>query len=664
MFNDVTNGNNAVPGEPSYGLPSALYQAGPGYDLTTGLGSVNAANLINGWSKIALQPTITTLAAAPTMFEHGTPVTVHVSVAPQSGGGVPTGVVTLMTPAGPYAGVYPLVNGEASFVTSSLPGGAYNLTAQYSGDGTFASSTSTAVPMTITPEPTTVSGGYFVSTEDPSAFYLGGPYATAEVSLRVNVTGKSGQGVPTGQVSVNVSTQVTNGSVNNGVLTINSRGEAVDPNSRMLGVGTYWVFTSYQGDASFLPGSASPTLVTITRAPTTLWVTPTADIIVAGEQACLTATVGFPGQVATGLPLAGAVTLFANGQQLGQPLPPFGNYATCATLPLGSSVITATYSGDSNYLPSSTDVGVTVNVVSVAPPCAVDQFIADPNPIYYGDPAGTTTLSLYSPCDFDIRVGSPSGTLMASGPANPLLVFKITAGPWIRNGTTFYLQEKGNTTPQGTLQTIEMSVISTPPPCLVYGFSASPNPVITASPPGVTTIFGYASCPFDIRVGGPGGTPFVRGGADGNGGYSVGTATGNWVSNGMQFFMQMAGNTSAQGTLSSLAVPVVPSLPLCQVMQFSASPIRIFPPPGGTPTTHLTVAAACAFDIRLNSPGGLLLDSGVGNFTDYLHPGSTGPTAYYLQLSGNTTPAGTLGKVIVYSIPGPRSLAPPGNGRP
>jgi hypothetical protein len=661
VFNDVTTGNNAVPGEPNYGLPSALYQAGSGYDQATGLGSVNAANLINRWSSIALHPTTTTLTAAPAKFEHGSPVTIQVSVAPQSGGGVPTGDVALVTPAGPYAGVYPLVNGVANFVTSSLPGGTYNLTARYSGDGTFAASTSAAVPLNITPEPVNVSGGYFVSTQDPSAFYLGGPYATADVSLRANVTGRSGQGVPTGNVSIFVTAPSAANNVN-GVLTINSRGEAVDPNPGILGVGTWQVLANYDGDASFQPGSASSPLVAITRAPTTLWVTPSADIIVAGQQTCLTATVGFPGQVATGLPLAGTVTLFANGQQLGQPLPPFGNYATCPTLPLGANIVTATFSGDSNYLPSSTDVGVTVNVVSVAPPCAVNEFIANPNPVFYGDPAGTTTLSLYSPCAFDIRVGSPSGTLVVSGPANPLLVFKITVGPSITNGTTFYLQEAGNTTPQGTLQTIVMSVISTPPPCLVYGFSASPNPVVTASPPGVTTIFGYASCAFDIRIGGPGGKLFTSGSADGNGGFTVSAATGNWVSNGMQFFMQQAGNTTPQGTLGSLAVPVVPTLPLCDVTQFSASPTMVFPLEAETPTVQLTAVAGCAFDIRIGSPSGLLYGSAIGNLTEEVYPSVIGPSAYYLQLSGNTTSAGTLGEVVVIALPVNHSLPPPGDG--
>ncbi len=49
IFNDVTVGNNAVPGEAGYGTGSAKYPSTPGYDLATGLGSVNVANLVNEW---------------------------------------------------------------------------------------------------------------------------------------------------------------------------------------------------------------------------------------------------------------------------------------------------------------------------------------------------------------------------------------------------------------------------------------------------------------------------------------------------------------------------------------------------------------------------------------------------------------------------------------
>ncbi len=45
IFNDITTGNNAVPGE-----SGGLYQATAGYDPATGLGSIDVANLVNQWN--------------------------------------------------------------------------------------------------------------------------------------------------------------------------------------------------------------------------------------------------------------------------------------------------------------------------------------------------------------------------------------------------------------------------------------------------------------------------------------------------------------------------------------------------------------------------------------------------------------------------------------
>jgi hypothetical protein len=50
VFNDVTIGTNAVPGEFGYGTTAAYYQATVAYDLASGLGSMNVFNLVTRWS--------------------------------------------------------------------------------------------------------------------------------------------------------------------------------------------------------------------------------------------------------------------------------------------------------------------------------------------------------------------------------------------------------------------------------------------------------------------------------------------------------------------------------------------------------------------------------------------------------------------------------------
>jgi hypothetical protein len=68
IFHDVTIGTNAVPGEANYNTISETYPATSGYDLASGLGSVNIANLVNSWGVpasvpvAALSPTSLTFA--------------------------------------------------------------------------------------------------------------------------------------------------------------------------------------------------------------------------------------------------------------------------------------------------------------------------------------------------------------------------------------------------------------------------------------------------------------------------------------------------------------------------------------------------------------------------------------------------------------------------
>jgi subtilase family serine protease len=100
VFNDVTVGNNAVPGEASYGTNAPQFAGTVGYDLATGLGSVQVNNLVNNWSSVTFKASTTTLTLSPlTGITHGTAVTIGITVAPQSGTGTPTGDVSLLANA-------------------------------------------------------------------------------------------------------------------------------------------------------------------------------------------------------------------------------------------------------------------------------------------------------------------------------------------------------------------------------------------------------------------------------------------------------------------------------------------------------------------------------------------------------------------------------------
>jgi hypothetical protein len=114
----------------------------------------------------------------------------------------------------------------------------------------------------------------------------------------------------------------------------------------------------------------------------------------------------------------------------------------------------------------------------------------------------------------------------------------------------FFLQKQGDTTPQGTLATLMMSVLASAPLCLVTDFSANPNPIVSGTHAGTTTINVNAGCEYDVRIGGPAGMIFIT---------AVGPAsgmTGPWVTNGMTFYLQLHGDTTPAGTLGKLTVAV------------------------------------------------------------------------------------------------------------
>jgi hypothetical protein len=328
VFNDVTVGNNAVPGELSYGKTNPLYPATAGYDLATGLGSVNVANLVNKWNSVTFSPTTTTIVSPSTSITitHGQPVNLDLAVSANSGGGTPTGSVAL-TNAGltdrnePTSfGVFSLAAGSVSSSISDLPGGTYTLTAQYSGDGTFAPSTSAPSPsITVTSEPSTTT--LSAQTLDQNFNFIpftGGSYGSF-VYLRADVAGQSKQGTPTGSVSF------MDGTTSLGSYVLNSQGNTATPNFEnapnggaptglyTLAPGAHSITGDYGGDLSFQASNSSPVSLTITQASTTTAVSAAG----AAQGSMLTATVNTG---SGGTPPTGTVTFYVNGNVVGAPV--------------------------------------------------------------------------------------------------------------------------------------------------------------------------------------------------------------------------------------------------------------------------------------------------------------------------------------------------------
>jgi hypothetical protein len=92
--------------------------------------------------------TTTSLTASATQLTTGQSVTFTATIAPQSRSGVPTGSATFLD-GQTQIGTSPLSAGISSFTSASLSAGTHSITATYSGDATYAGSTSAPISITV-----------------------------------------------------------------------------------------------------------------------------------------------------------------------------------------------------------------------------------------------------------------------------------------------------------------------------------------------------------------------------------------------------------------------------------------------------------------------------------------------------------------------------------
>lgn len=427
-FNDITVGNNAVPGE-----AVSQYPSGVGYDLATGLGSVNITNLLHNWNSVTFQATTTTITSlSPLTATHGTPVNFNVTVTSSSG--QPTGSISLISNYGnTVGGPFPLTSGSVSGSISSLPGGPYALVAQYGGDGIFAPSKSQpSSALDISPEPskTSLSVLGFPNANFVFPPFTSGPYGSF-VYLRADESGNSGSGTPSGIVSFTDS----GGFPFPGPYVLNSAGSTVTPNGIFVfPVGPHSITAFYYGDSSFLNNTSAAAPFTITPAGTNMTVSASG----ASQGITLNATVG---SASGGNPPTGSIAFNVNGTSTSVPvtqvpavIDPVSDAVqtgaqasasfTASALTAGQAyTATITYAGDSNYAGSSGTasgmvqadftMALSANVVTIATPGSAGGTvltIAAQNGF-----SGTVTLSCSglpseSTCSFTPTTVAGSGT--------------------------------------------------------------------------------------------------------------------------------------------------------------------------------------------------------------------------------------------------------------
>jgi trimeric autotransporter adhesin len=285
-FNDIDEYTNAQPCDAANKTPNCVetqstlgytdeigiltgYSASTGFDLATGLGSMNIANVVNAWTKAAVgstSPTIT-VTPSPTSINSTNTLSVTVTVAGASGSVPPTGSVTLTASGSTYTATNTLNNsGSYTFTipANSLPGTAggqsVTLTASYSGDINYAAKTGTG-SVTVT---TTVASLTPTITVTPASNTLN---SASSLGVTVSITGTGP--VPTGSITLSGGGYTSSAeTIGTSPCTSNTNCVFTIP-ANSLSSGADTLTASYSGDSNY-KSSSNTGSVTVTESTFTL----------------------------------------------------------------------------------------------------------------------------------------------------------------------------------------------------------------------------------------------------------------------------------------------------------------------------------------------------------------------------------------------------------
>ncbi|WP_158824150.1 protease pro-enzyme activation domain-containing protein [Granulicella sp. S156] len=389
VFHDVTTGNNAVvcaSGSPDCGSNGFTtgYDAGTGYDLASGLGSVDASAMLANWNSVATSGTSTSLkiggSTSPVSVTHGTSLNFSVGVTPATATGsaalVTTQTAGAAQPTNNGQVVVPLSSGSGTLSYNGLPGGTYTVYARYSGDTADASSSSTPINVNIAAEASNtlltvnaygIAGGSAPLTNLTAIPY--GSYIFSDASVYGTAEGYAASlGLATGSFNL-----VDNGATL-GTAPINSGNFASYPSMAAgvypFAVGTHKVIAKYPGDASYKANTSNEVDFSVIKGATTASVFPTSATLKSTASDVVQVDIG-----TTSLATAptGTITLTANGVTLGSSsslltgsandgsVVSYANFMVQGSqLLAGANTLSATYTGDSNYQGSSATGSVTV----------------------------------------------------------------------------------------------------------------------------------------------------------------------------------------------------------------------------------------------------------------------------------------------------------------
>jgi subtilase family serine protease len=402
IFHDITVGNNSVPCDSTSSYQGGAcvtdsagyyyltgYNTNTGYDLATGLGSVDVNQLLTYWDSAtgSASATVTVTPAETSLYSSQT---LSVTATVTGASGTPTGTVTL-SGGGYTSSAETLSGGSYAFTipANSLSAGTDTLTVTYSGDANYASATGTAT-VTVTGPTFTLSAtnvtvaagssGTSTITVAPVAGYTG--------TVTLTASGPSDEGISLTGSTVTISS-VASGT---GTVTVSTTAPSSASVRAARSSGSGW----YRGAEVtaiaallffFVPGhsrrwrkilSAFLFLAAIglagigcggggsgsSKTTPTVTVTPAKTSIVVNSSLSVSVSVSGSGSTPTG-----TVTL-SSGSYTSSAASLSSGSATITipanSLSVGTDTLTVSYSGDSNYNSATGTSRVTVTSASTS----------------------------------------------------------------------------------------------------------------------------------------------------------------------------------------------------------------------------------------------------------------------------------------------------------
>ncbi|MFZ0318985.1 MAG: Ig-like domain repeat protein [Candidatus Sulfotelmatobacter sp.] len=420
---------------------------------------------VSGTATLATTATVLLAAPNPTIVGQSVTLTATVSPAPT---GSSLGSVNFYDGAALLGSGNINSSGVATLSTSSLPVGADSLTAVYSGNAAFGTSTSSVFTETVAALTSTTTA--LTAAPNPA---LAGQTVILTATVTPAPTGSS-----LGSISFyNSATLLGSGNLNSsGIATFTTTS---------LSAGADSLTAVYSGNASYATSTSSAYTETVTApTSTTTTLTGAPNPALVGQSVTLTATVNpppvKPGRVHS--PISheesslGTVSFYYGETLLGSGNVNSGGVATLATtsLPVGADGLTAAYSGDSGFAASTSSL---YTETITAPTSTTTTLTTTPNPAQAGQ--SVTLTATISPAPTGSSLGTVSfydgETLLGSGNVNSAGVATFTSTSLPAGANSLTAVYSGNSsfvtsTSSGITQTITTTIATT------TTLTASPNP--------------------------------------------------------------------------------------------------------------------------------------------------------------------------------------------